>query len=109
MALTTVSVAAASAPLGHDMLANRQDVAVSSARRVIRGLSVVGSAAAGDSRVQVKVGANVVATMYNTATGFPTYDASTFRTNYLVPAGSPISIIVDDAPVTNPLNVLIDV
>lgn len=109
MALTTVSVAAAVAIVGYDMLTNRPDVQSSSRRRVLRGIAVVGSAAAGDARVQVKVGNNVIATMYNTATGFPTADSSLFATQYNVPAGSPISIIVDDAPATNPLNILLDV
>jgi len=109
MALTTVSVLAATAVLGNDLLANRPDVASSQRPRVIRGLSLTGSAAIGDSRVQVKVGANTVATLYNTATGFPTQDASTFNTQYHVAAGAPISVIVDDAPATNPLNLLIDV
>jgi len=109
MALTMVSVPAATAVLGYDLLTNRPDVTSAGRARVIRGLAVVGSAAAGDARVQVKVGAAVVATLYNTATGFPTADAALFPTSYAVPAGSSISIIVDDAPATNPLNVLIDV
>lgn len=109
MALTTVSVLAATAALGYDLLTNRADVANAQRARTIRGLALVGSAAAGDARVQVKVGATVVATLYNTATGFPTADASLFPTQYHVPAGSPISVIVDDAPATNPLNLLIDV
>lgn len=109
MALTTVSVLAATAALGYDLLLNRPDVQSAGRRRVIRALSLTGSAAIGDSRVQVKVGNNVVATLYNTAVGFATQDASTFKTQYNVPAGSPISVIVDDAPATNPLNLLIDV
>jgi len=109
MALTTVSVAAAVAVVSYDLLTNRPDISSSQRARVIRGLSLTGSAAAGDARVQVKVGATTVATLYNTATGFPTQDASTFETQYHVPAGAAISVIVDDAPATNPLNLLIDV
>jgi len=55
------------------------------------------------------VGNRTVATLYNTATGFPTNDASKFPTSYAVPAGSPVSCIVTDAPATNALNLLIDV
>lgn len=109
MALTTVSVLAATAVLGYDLLANRPDVASSGQRRTIRSLALVGSAAAGDARVDVKVGSRIVATLYNTATGFPSADASTFPTAYHVPAGSAISVVVTDAPATNPLNLLIDV
>ncbi len=109
MALTQVSVLAATGVLGYDLLSGRPDVSSSGRPRVIRALSLTGSAAVGDSRVQVKVGSSVVATLYNSATGFPTQDGSTFKTQYAVPPGSAISVIVDDAPVTNPLNLLIDV
>lgn len=109
MSLSTVSILAATAVLGYDLLTNRPDIGSASGRRVIRSLSLTGSVAAGDSRVDVKVGSRIVATLYNTAAGFPTADASSFKTQYLVPAGSAISVIVTDAPVTNPLNLLIDV
>lgn len=109
MALSILSIAAATAVVGYDLLTNRPDIAVSSRRRVIRGLGLTGSAAAGDTVVEIKVGARTVSTLYNTATGFPTADASMFATQYLVPAGTPISMIVTDAPVTNAINPLIDV
>lgn len=109
MALTTVSVPAATAVLGYDLLTNRADVASAGRRRIIRGLSLTGSAVAGDARVDVKVGANIVGTLYNSALGFPTQDASFFKTAYNVPAGSAISVIVTDAPATNAINLLIDV
>lgn len=109
MALTVVSTAAATAVLGFDLLSNRPDVAVSGEDRVLRALALTGSAAAGDSAVDVKVGNVIVASLFNSALGFPTNDASKFETSYFVPAGTPMSIIVTDAPVTNPLNVLVDV
>lgn len=109
MALTVVSVAAAVAVLGYDLLTNRPDVGVGAGRRTIRAIGLTGSAAAGDSAVDVKVGNRTVVSLYNTALGFPTNDAGKFPTMYHVPPGSPVSIIVTDAPATNPLNVLIDV
>ncbi len=109
MALTTISVPAATAVLAYDLLTNRPDVQTGAGRRVIRALSLTGSAAAGDAAVDVKVGNRVVATLYNTALGFPNNDASKFPTQYLVPPGSPISVVVTDAPATNPLNLMIDV
>jgi len=109
MPLTTISIPAATAVVNYDMLQTRQDVAIAGRARVIRGLSLTGSAAIGDARVQVKVGSNVVATLYNSALAFPTADGTSFATQYKVPASSPISIVVDDAPATNPLVVLIDV
>lgn len=109
LAISVVSVAAATAVLNYDLLSGRPDIAVSGANRVIRALGLTGSAAAGDASVDVKVGNVTVATLYNTATGFPTADASRFVTSFFVPAGTPISVIVTDAPATNALNLLIDV
>lgn len=109
MSLTIISVAAATAVVGYDLLTNRPDIATSGVRRVLRALALTGSAAAGDSAIDVKVANRTVATLYNTATGFPTNDASKFDTAYNVPGGSPVSVIVIDAPATNPLNLLIDV
>lgn len=109
MALSIISVAAAVAVVGYDLLTNRPDIQNSGANRVLRAVALTGSAAAGDSVVDFKVGNRVVATLYNTATGFPTADASKFPTSYMVPAGSPLSVIVTDAPATNPLNLLVDI
>lgn len=109
MPLTILSVAAATAVLGHDLLTNRPDIANSASRRTLRSIALTGSAAAGDTVVDIKVGNRTVATLYNTSTGFPTADASQFATAYLVPPGAPVSVIVTDAPVTNAINLLIDV
>lgn len=108
MALTIISVAAATAVVGYDLLTNRPDIANSAAARVLRALALTGSGAAGDTVVDIKVGNRTVSTLYNTATGFPTADASQFKTAYNVPPGAPVSVIVTDAPVTNALNLLID-
>jgi len=104
-----ISVAAAVAVVGYDLLTNRPDVQSSAGARVLRAVALTGSAAAGDTVVDFKVGNRTVATLYNTATGFPTNDASKFPTAYSVPAGSPLSVIVTDAPATNPINLLVDV
>jgi len=109
MSLNILSVAAATAVLGYDLLTNRPDIQVSQQRRTLRALALTGSGAAGDTVIDVKVANRTVATLYNTATGFPTADASQFKTAYNVPAGAPVSVIVTDAPVTNALNLLIDV
>lgn len=109
MALTILSIPAATAALGYDLLTNRPDIASSQGQRVLRAIALTGSAAAGDTIVDVKVGNRTVITLYNTATGFPTNDASKFPTSYSVPPGSPVSVIVTDIPATNALNLLIDV
>jgi len=109
MALTIISVAAATAVLGYDLLTNRPDIANGSRPRVLRAIALTGSTAAGDTVADIKVGNRTVATLYNTATGFPTNDASKFPTAYSVPPGSPVSVIITDAPATNAINLLIDV
>ena len=109
MALSVVSVLAATAVLGYDLLTNRPDIAVSARNRVLRAIGLTGSAAGGDSAVDFKVGNAIVATLFNSNTGFPAADADKFPTSYHIPAGAPLSIVVTDAPATNPLNVLVDV
>jgi len=109
MALSIIPVAAATAVVGYDLLTNRPDIANSATARILRALALTGSAAAGDCAADIKVGNRTVATLYNTATGFPTNDASKFPTSYNVPAGSPVSVIITDAPATNSINLLIDV
>jgi len=109
MALSVVSVAAATAVLGYDLLLNRPDIQSQGRARVLRAVGLTGSAAAGDAAVDIKVDNRTVASLFNTATGFPLADASKFPTSFAVPPGSAVSVIVTDAPATNPLNLLIDV
>lgn len=109
MALSVVSVAAATAVLGYDLLTSRPDIAVSGRNRVLRAIGLTGSGAAGDSAVDFKVGNRIVASLFNTATGFPSADAGKFPTSYAIPAGEPLSVVVTDAPVTSAINVLLDV
>lgn len=109
MALTVVSVAAATAAVGYDLLTNRPDISSAGVARVLRALALTGSAAAGDSAVDVKVGNRVVSSLFNTALGFPTNDAAKFDTAYNVPSGQAVSVIITDAPATNPINLLIDI
>lgn len=100
-----VSVAAATAVLGYDLFAN-QTWRVSGRDRRLRGMAVTGSAAAGDSAVDLFIDQYHVGRFYNTATGFPdmSRDLQPLRGN-LVPRGSTVAAIVADAPATNPLNV----
>lgn len=109
MALNIISVAAATAVVGYDLLTNRPDISSSGLARILRALALTGSAAIGDSAVDVKVGNRVVATLFNTALDFPTNDAAKFDTAYNVPSGQAVSVIVTDAAATNPLNLLVDV
>lgn len=105
MAQFEVTIAAATAVLGYDMFRD-EPWTVSSVPRVIRGLAVTGSAAAGDSGVDLLVGTTRIARKYNTTTGFPTMDHMQ-PLEAVVPAGEKIAGPVFDAPATNPLNVMI--
>lgn len=107
--LNIISIPAATAAVGYDLLTNRPDIANAAQNRVLRAIGLTGSAAAGDTAVEFKVGNRTVGTLYNSDTGFPKNDADKFPTSFSVPRGSPLSVIVTDAPATNPINVLVDV
>lgn len=102
------SVAAATAAVGYDLLTARPEARSSGANRVIRLGALTGSAAAGDTRVGVFVGGQRVATMYNVTTGFPNTnrDGRDMGDAY-IPAGEPLSVPIEDAPVTNPINLML--
>lgn len=99
-----VSIAAATAVVGYDLFKD-QTWNVSGRNRVIRGLACAGSAAAGDTEVDLYVGNVRVTNFFNSATGFPTRDHYKPLGAVAVPAGTKISAIVRDAPATNPINI----
>lgn len=104
------SIAAATAVVGYDLLTTEPAARQSGAPRTLDAFALTGSAAAGDTKVSVRIGATEVATAYNTATGFPTQDASKIDMGALfIPGGSPLSVLVTDAPVTNPINLQVDI
>lgn len=105
MSIEQVSIAAASAPTQTNLLTN-SDMRQAGHRRQITGAALVGSAAAGDTVVEIKVGTRTVARLFNTTTGFPTRD-HLFPVLANVPGDSEISAIVTDAPATNPINLLL--
>lgn len=106
-AVYEVSVAAATAVLGYNMFQNQPFQTSGRPRRIV-GLAVTGSAAGGDAAVDLKIGSITVASKYNTTTGFPTKD-HVVPINAFIPPGELISCVVTDAPLTNPLNVLIEI
>lgn len=97
------SVAAASAPLDTDLLAASIFKRAGNWRH-LTGASNNGSSAAGDTRIGIYVDRVKVGTMYNRTTGFPSITDDLFELDALVPPGSDISLIVEDAPATNPIN-----
>ena len=105
MGMGQVSVAAATAALGYD-LTTGQIWATSSDDRIITGFAITGSAAAGDTKVDVFIDQVKILEAYNTTTGFPTRDHF-YALDAFCPAGSKISVIVTDAASTNPINVVV--
>lgn len=105
MAVYEVTIAAATAVLGFDMFRD-EPWTVSDEDRVITGLGVTGSAAAGDAAVDLLVGQVRVVRKYNQTTGFPNLD-NVQPLDAGVPAGAKVSCPVVDAPATSPLNIVI--
>lgn len=104
MGVGQVSVAAATAVVGYDLLNNTwfQQVGYN---RVITGFALKGSAAAGDTAVDLFVDTVKIGTFYNTNTGFPNMD-DLMPMRVSVPANARLHAYVTDAAATNPINVL---
>jgi len=105
MGMGQVSVAAATAAVNFDMTTGTL-WSVQGKHRVLTGIAVTGSAAAGDAKIDLFIDQVKIGEFYNTTTGFPTRDHM-YSLNNLVPAGSKISMIVTDAATTNPLNIVL--
>jgi hypothetical protein len=107
MSVYEESVAAATAVLGYDIFQNAT-YKTSANDRVIRGFSVTGSAAVGDSKVSLRVGQLEVAAKYNGKLLFANKD-DLIPVGARIPKGMPVSCIVTDAAATHPLNIMIDI
>lgn len=106
MAAVEVSIAAAVAVVGFNLLSNSPHRQASRTRN-LRAAALRGSAAAGDTEIQVLVNQTEVARMFNTNTGFPNRDdLKAIGVN--VPANAELSVIIVDAPATNPINFLME-
>lgn len=107
MPIASVSIAAAVAVINYDLLqgsVHRQ----SGRRRRLVGAGVAGSAVVNDALVNLYVGSQLVAQLYNSSLGAVTKDVDMFPLNELVPAGTEVRALVADAPVTNPINLVAD-
>jgi hypothetical protein len=100
MAFETVSTAAATAVVGYDLLQNSPFRQNSSVARTIHGVGYTGSAVVGDTKVQVRVGATTVANIYNSKLLTPDRE-DIFSLGVIVPAGTVVSAVIEDAPATN--------
>lgn len=108
MALNTVATAAAVAVLGYNLLQNRPDIQTAGRNRTLRGFAFTGSAVIGDCSVEIKVGERVVGTFFNSALLTPQADRDVQKMSVHCPIGSPVSVIVKDAPATSPVYVMLD-
>lgn len=98
-----VSVAAAVAIVGADLFTNEK-WNVSGQNRILRGVAMAGSTAAGDCEADLFVGSRLITHLFNSAAGFPLREHLKPLGQIFVPAGSKISAIVTNAAVANPIN-----
>ena len=106
--LSVISVAAATAIIGFDMLRDDPIRARPFPRR-IKAIGLTGSAAALDTEGVLLIGNKRVATIFNSAVGAPLRDAHMYPINEEVQANEELHFEIIDAPVTNALNLALDV
>jgi len=99
--IRTAQIAAATAVVGYDLLTNVRD-ARANYSRVLDGLVLVGSAAAGDTEIELFIGGKSVGKYINTSTGVA-YDRQKdlIPMDIFIPANSPMEARVTDAASTN--------
>lgn len=103
-----VSVAAATAVVGYDLMTNHPQQR-SGRHRIIRAIGAKGSAAAGDTEFECFGGERRAGVYKNDDTGYPNRDNIKPAGNIFIRAGDPIRLNVTDAPSTNPINVGLDI
>lgn len=105
MAVFEDSIAAATAVVGYDLLSNLPYARVSGGDRVLSAAGLAGSAAALDTRVGVFIGGVKIGQLFNVSTGHVNNDRdlNDFGDAF-IPAGESLSLLVEDAPATNPIN-----
>ena len=101
-----VAVAAATAVAGYDIFRN-EPWRVSSKPRVITGIRVAGSTAAGDCSFNFYIDQYHVGRFYNVAAGWPTKDHEVPLKRNFVPVGATLSAVMVTAPTANPINVIL--
>lgn len=107
MANISTNYAFASATIGTDILLNERE-AIQPVARTISMLGLVGSAAVGDTEVELRVNGKSEGKFQNTTIGVGAtnpgavaMDKDMKRVNIYVPANARVEAIVTDAPATN--------
>lgn len=111
--ITLKGVAAASATVGTNMMAGHRLQIAPKLRRVSR-IGVTGSAAAGDSAVDLFYGDTYIGTFYNTTLGaniipLDSKDMMNVTSTYVLDRNEPLNLLVSTQPTTNPLNVSMEI
>lgn len=99
------SVAAASATVDADLLqVDNKRTRNAPNNRALTGIALTGSAAQGDSAVDVFIDTVLIGRFFNNDTDFPNQDEVIPLEALFWPAGGSLACIVVDAAATNPLN-----
>lgn len=104
----TVSVAAATAVLGYD-LATGTVWARRPQNRALNGIALRGSAAAGDTRIEVYIDEVRIGEFYNNNTGFANVEDLLPLEALFIPGSAQLQALVRDAPATNPINLMLSI
>lgn len=105
--LYVVQVQAADATVGTDLIQG-QTWRISNDMRVLRRLALTGSAAIGDTKLELFVGNLRVGQFYNSAMGAPQNLRDSFNIGVVVPSGTVLVANVADAPATNPIYLMME-
>ena len=100
-----VSATAAVGIAGYDLMRDQQQ-RVSAMPRIISGIACAGSTAAGDVSFNLFIGQRLIVEVFNKAAGWPNRDHMMPLAGLYVPPGETISMIMVNAPTTNPINVI---
>jgi len=108
MALIQASVAAATAVVGYDLFQGKPNAQISPGQ-VVKRAGMLGSAVAGDTRVDLMAGNRKIGELYNRALGFPA-ETDMFDIDYRHRGPSErLYAIVVDAPATNAINLAVTI
>jgi len=102
----TVSIAAATAILNSDMLLGERFKRAPQ-NRTLEAVALTGSAAIGDSEVEMFIDEIRVGSFFNNALNFPNNDHLVSVESLFIPGGAELQAIVIDAAATNPLNLML--
>ena len=102
----TVSVAAATAILNADLLTGERFKRTPQ-NRTLEGVALRGSAAAGDTEIEMFIDEVRIGSFFNNATAFPNNDDLLPLESLFIPGGAELQAIVIDAATTNPVNLML--